>query len=494
MGHVDHGKTRLLDAIRQTNVIATEAGGVTQHIGAYQVQVKGRKITFLDTPGHEAFTAMRARGAQVTDIAILVVAADDGVMPQTVEAIDHARDAGVPIVVAVNKIDKPDAEPERVKHQLADQGLLIEEWGGDVICVPISAKRGDGIDDLVENILIVAEMAELKASYQGLARGVVVEAGLDKAKGPVATILVREGVLRAGDIVVAGDTWGRIKAMFNDRGKRVRKAEPAAPVEILGLDGVAQAGDVLIVLRDQREARSMAQRRREERERAHLGRGSPRLGTVLSQVKESEASELSVVLKVDVQGSIEPVRASLERLEVERIKVKVIHSGTGSITEGDVLLALASGGIIVGFNTRPELGAQRLAELNGVSIRCYEVIYELVDDVEKALQGMLEPEHVEVIRGHVEVRAVFSVGKLGKQGKIAGGYVLDGKARRGDMVRILRGGNVIHQAGVSSLKRFKDDVREVSAGFECGVGVEGFGDFQIGDIIELYGMEEEGGG
>jgi translation initiation factor IF-2 len=490
MGHVDHGKTRLLDAIRQTNVIATEAGGVTQHIGAYQVEVKGHKITFLDTPGHEAFTAMRARGAQITDIAVLVVAADDGVMPQTIEAIDHARAANVPIVVAINKIDKPNIDVERVKQQLAEQGLLIEEWGGDVISVPISAKRGDGINELLESILIVAEMAEIKVNYHGLARGVVVEAGLDRARGPMATVLVQEGILKAGDIVVVGNTWGRIKAMFNDKGVRVRKAEPATPAEILGLDGVPQAGDALIALHDRRESKLMMQRQREEKEREQLGGRTSHLGAVLSRVEEGVSRELNIVLKVDVQGSIEPIRTSLERLESEQIRARVIHSGTGSITEGDVLLATASEGIIVGFNTRPETGAQRLAELNGVDIRCYEVIYELVDDIGKALQGMLEPEHVEVVGGHVEVRAVFSI----RKGlKIAGGYALDGEVRRGDMARVLRDGKLIHQAGVSSLKRFKDDVKEVSAGFECGIGIEGFNDFQVGDIIELYSMKREGG-
>lgn len=489
MGHVDHGKTSLLDAIRQTNVIATEVGGITQHIGAYQVEVNGRKITFLDTPGHEAFTAMRARGAQVTDIAVLVVAADDGVMPQTVEAINHARAAGVPIVVAINKIDKPNANPELVKKQLAEQGLLIEEWGGDVVCVPISAKRKQGISDLLENILLVADMLELRANPQLPAEGVVIEAGLDKTKGPLATVLVQSGTFAVGDIVVVGDTWGKIKAMFNDKGKRVKKADPATPVKILGLNSVPQAGDTFLVVSSEREARTLAHNRQQEKQRALLKTArAPSLDDLFAQIQEGKVKELNVVLKTDVQGSIEPIKNSLERLSTDQVKVKVIHSDSGSITESDVLLALASKGIIIGFGTRVEPGAKRLAEMEGVDIRNYQVIYNLVEDVEKALKGMLEPVYMEVMQGQAEVRAVFPVGK---KGKVAGVYVSEGKVSRNDLARILRNGEIIHQSSISSLRRFKEDVKEVPAGFECGVGIEGFIDFQVGDIIQAYRKERQ---
>jgi len=488
MGHVDHGKTRLLDAIRRTNVMATEAGGITQHIGAYQAEIHDRKVTFLDTPGHQAFTAMRARGAQVTDIAILVVAADDGVMPQTVEAINHARAAGVPIVVAINKIDKPNANPERVKHQLTENGLLIEEWGGDVVCVLISAKKGDGISDLLENLLIVAEMLELKANPNRRALGVVIEAKLDNTKGPLATILIQAGTLKVGDKVVVGDTWGKIKAMFNDKGKQVRKAEPAMPVEVMGLNSVPQAGDNLVAVADERAARAIIQKRQNEKERrAPQPTKALALEDLFAQIKAGEVQELDLVLKTDVQGSIEPIKNSLERLEVGGVKVKIIHSGTGSITETDVMLAIASKGIVIGFNTRPEPGARRVAESEGVDIRCYEVIYNLVEDIEKALAGMLEPTYVDIVEGHAEVRAIFSVGK---RGKVAGAYVSDGKVSRGALARIVRDGQSMYESNVSSLKHFKDDVREMSAGFECGIGVEGFIDFQIGDIIELYRKEQ----
>ena len=459
-----------------------------KNIGAYDVKVTDGAITFLDTPGHEAFTAMRARGTQVTDVVVLVVAADEAVMPQTVEAIDHARAADVPIVVAINKIDKPNANPERVKHQLTENGLLIEEWGGDVVCVLNSAKKGDGISDLLENLLIVAEMLELKANPNRRALGVVIEAKLDNTKGPLATILIQAGTLKVGDKVVVGDTWGKIKAMFNDKGKQVRKAEPAMPVEVMGLNSVPQAGDNLVAVADERAARAIIQKRQNEKERrAPQPTKALALEDLFAQIKAGEVQELDLVLKTDVQGSIEPIKNSLERLEVGGVKVKLIHSGTGSITETDVMLAIASKGIVIGFNTRPEPGARRVAESEGVDIRCYEVIYNLVEDIEKALAGMLEPTYVDIVEGHAEVRAIFSVGK---RGKVAGAYVSDGKVSRGALARIVRDGQSMYESNVSSLKHFKDDVREMSAGFECGIGVEGFIDFQIGDIIELYRKEQ----
>ena len=485
MGHIDHGKTSLLDVIRQTNVTATEAGSITQHIGAYQVEVDGRKITFLDTPGHEAFTAMRARGTKVTDIAVLVVAVDDGIMPQTQEAIAHARAAGVPIVVALNKVDKPNINLGLVKQQLSEQGLVIEEWGGDTVCVPVSAKMKQGIPELLENILIVAEMLELKASSNSPASGAVIEAGLDRTKGPMATVLVQNGTLKPGDPVVVGDTWGKIKAMFNDAGKRIKKAEPATPVKILGLSDVPQAGDAFRVVTNEREARALVQQRQLEKQQ-RLIRPTKALSLDDLFAQEGQTKELNLVLKADVQGSIEPIMNSLERLETEEIKVKVIHSGTGGITEGDVLLALASKGIVIGFNTAPTLGAQRLAELEGVDIRCYNIIYEIIEDMERALKGMKEPSYVEVVEGHAEVRAFFSSGKYGK---VAGIYVSDGKLSRDAPVKVIRQNQVVHQGTLSSLKRFKGDVKEVNAGFECGVGMEDFNQFEIGDIIEAYRKE-----
>ena len=487
MGHIDHGKTKLLDAIRQTNVIDTEAGGITQHIGAYQAEVDGRKITFLDTPGHEAFTAMRARGAKATDIAVLVVAADDGVMPQTREAIAHARAAGVAIVVALNKIDKPDINLERVKQQLGEEGLVIEEWGGDIICVPVSAKMKQGVAELLENILVVAEILELKANPNCLASGVVIEAGLDKTRGALATLLVQNGSLKPGDPVVVGDTWGKVKAMFNDVGKRVKKAEPATPVKVLGLNSVPQAGDMFAVANSEREARTFAQKRQEEKQLKSLRpTATLSLDSLVTGGEEGETKEFNLVLKTGVQGSIEPVKDSIEQLQTEEVKVNVIHSGSGGITEGDVLLALASKGIVIGFDTAPTLGAQRLAELEGVDIRCYEVIYELLEEIERAIKGMKEPSYVEVVEGHAEVRMIFSASKFGKA---AGVYVTDGKLRRDGLVRITRQGEVVHQGTLTSLRRFKDDAKEVAAGFECGVGVMGFKQFEEGDIIEAYRME-----
>jgi translation initiation factor IF-2 len=487
MGHVNHGKTRLLDAIRQTNVMDSEAGGITQHIGAYQVEVNGQKITFLDTPGHEAFTAMRARGAQVTDITVLVVAADDGVMPQTLEAIDHARAAGVPIVVAINKIDKPEANSELVKRQLADVGLVIEEWGGDVVCVPISAKTKTGISDLLANLLVVAEMEELKADPSQLAVGVVIEAGLDKSKGPMATVLIQNGTLKIGDTVVVGDTWGRVKAMFNDTGKRVRKAEPATPVELLGLNSVPQVGDNLTAVAGEHQARALIQKRQQEtQQQASLLPKTVRLDKLFDQITAGQVKELNVILKVDVQGSIEPIRISLERLSTEQVKVRLIHSGSGNITESDVMLAIASKGLIIGFGTRIEAGARRLADVEGVDIRTYDVIYTLADDVDKALKGMLEPTYVEVIEGRAEIKAVFS---SGKKGKIAGVSVIEGKVSRGALVRVRRGKEIVGESEISSLRRFKEDVNEVASGYECGIGAKDFDDFQVGDILEIFRRE-----
>lgn len=488
MGHVDHGKTKLLDAIRQTNVTASEVGGITQHIGAYQVEVDGGRVTFIDTPGHEAFTAMRARGAQATDIAVLVVAADDGVMPQTIEAIDHARAAKVPIVVAINKIDKPDANPERVKQQLAEQGLLLEEWGGDVICVPVSAKTKQGIPELLANILLVAEMAELKANPQRPAQGVVIEAKLDKTRGPLATVLVQTGTIKVVDYVVVGEVWGRVKALFNDKGKRVKQAGPATPVEVLGLNSAPQAGDAFAVVSNEKQARALAQERREHRERQALAPGRLlSLASLSSQVSQGRIKELNIILKTDVQGSIEPIRSSLERLEADGAKVRVIRSGTGSITESDVLLAVASKGLIVGFNTTAEPGARRLAETEGVDIRHYQVIYELVDDVERALKGMVEPSYVDIIEGRAEVKAIFPTGK---KGRVAGGFILEGKVTLGARARILRNGQPVYDSRVYSLRRYKDNVTEVPAGTEAGVGIEGYNDFEAGDIIEVYRREK----
>jgi len=484
MGHVNHGKTRLLDAVRQTDVMATEAGGITQHIGACQVEINGQKITFLDTPGHEAFTAMRAHGAQVTDITVLVVAADDGVMPQTLEAIDHARAAGVPVVVAINKIDKPEANPELVKQQLADAGLLIEEWGGDTVCVPISAKEKKGISELLENVLVVAEVEDLRANPARPAMGTVIEAELDKARGPLATVLVHNGSLKVGDVVVVGTTWGRVRAMFNDRGKRVKKAEPSTPVAVLGLSSVPQVGDTLMAVANETQARSIIQERERE---MRQGAKPVSLTTLSDQISAGEVKELNVVLKADVQGSIEPIRASLERLGADEARVRVVHSGSGNISESDVMLAIASKGLVIGFNTSAELGARRLAEVEGVSIRYYDVIYDLVADVEKALKGILEPSLVEVIDGRAEVRAVFS---KGKGGKAAGVYVTEGKLGRGAFARVWRGEQMLCESPVSSLKRFKDDVKEVATGFECGVGIKDFNEFQVGDIVEVFHTEE----
>ena len=486
MGHVNHGKTRLLDAIRQTNVMATEAGGITQHIGAYQVTADEQKITFLDTPGHEAFTAMRAHGAQITDITILVVAADDGVMPQTQEAIDHARAAGVPIVVAINKIDKPEANPELVKQQLADAGLLIEEWGGDTVCVPISAKEKIGITELLENLLVVAEVEELKANPSGPATGVVIEAEMDRSRGPLATVLVNNGTLKLGDTIVVGTTWGRVRAMFNDIGKQMKKAGPATPVGLLGLSSVPQVGDTLTAVSNEHQAQALIEKHKAEiKEKA-----SPKavsLTNLYDQITTGQVKGLNVILKTDVQGSLEPIRSSLERLGTEEVQVRIIHSGTGNITESDVMLATASKGLVIGFGVSTEEGARRLANTEGIDIRHYNIIYNLIDDVDKALKGLLEPSYVEVIEGQAEVRAIFPAGK---GTKVAGVYVTEGKVSRNASVRVRRGEEIVHESTVSSLKRFKDDVREVAADYECGIGIKDFSEFQVGDILEFFRMEK----
>jgi len=488
MGHVDHGKTRLLDAIRQTNVMATEAGAITQHIGAYQVTVNGQKITFLDTPGHEAFTAMRAHGAHITDIIILVVAADDGVMPQTLEAINHARAAEVPIVVAINKIDKANANQERVKQQLADAGLLIEEWGGDIVCLSISAKEKLGISELLENLLLVAEMEELKASPSGLATGVVVEAEMDKSRGPMATVLVNTGTLKLGDTVVVGSTWGRVRAMFNDMGKQVKKVGPATPVALLGLSNVPQFGDLLTAVTNEQQAQTLLEKNKlETKQKASQAGKLVSLNNLFDQISAGQVKGLNVILKTDVQGSIEPIRSSLEHLATEEVQVRIIHSGTGGITESDIMLAVASKGLAIGFGVSTDEGARRLANAEGIDIRNYNVIYELIDDVDKALKGLLEPTYVEVIEGRAEVRAIFSAGK-GTQ--VAGLYVTEGKITRNVSIRIRRGEEVVLESTIGSLRRFKDDVREVTAGYECGIGIKDFSDFQVGDILEFFSVQK----
>ena len=481
LGHVDHGKTTLLDAIRETNVVASEAGGITQHMGAYQVDYQGNLITFLDTPGHEAFTAMRARGAQVTDIAVLVVAADDGIMPQTLEAIDHARAAGVPIVVAINKIDRPDADLERVKRQLAENNLLIEEWGGDVVAVSLSALQQTGMSDLLDNLLVVAEVGELKANPHREARGVVVEARIDKSRGTVATILVQTGTLRVGDNTVIGAVRGRVKAIFTDRGKSVKEAGPSLPVEILGISGLPEAGDIFEVTPDEKTARRLVEERLREKD---IQRGAgPTLEDVHSRIESGEVKALNLVIKTDVQGTIDAVRTSLEGLNSDRTRVTVIHASSGSITESDVLLAVASQAIIIGFNSQPEPGARALANQEGVEIRFYDIIYNVIDDIEKALEGLLEPAYEDVVDGRATVRAVFNVGR---RGRVAGIYVNDGRITRDSTIHILRGGQRIFSGAVSSLKHFKDDTREVATGFEGGIMLDGFADFREDDIIEAH--------
>ena len=490
LGHVDHGKTSLLDVIRHTNVVASEAGGITQHIGAYQVEHRGKKITFLDTPGHEAFTAMRARGAQGADIAVLVVAADDGVMPQTLEAIDHARAAQVPIIVAINKMDKPNANPERVKKQLSEAGLDPEEWGGNVICVPVSAKEKTGIEELLDSILLVADLAEIKANPNRPAVGTVIEAKLDKSRGPTATLLVQNGTLREGDSLVIDDIYGRVRAMFNEKGEKLKEAPPSTPVVVLGLSGVPRAGDIFEVVKDEKTARAIAAQRAEEKERetARPGRALS-LEEIYARMEAGQVKELRLILKTDVQGAIEPVVSSLEKLSHDELKVKFIHVGTGNISESDIMLAVASKAIVIGFNVEVDPAARIMAEAEGVDVRLYNVIYKLIEDVDKALKGLLEPTYEELVTGRAEVRAVFTIPRVGN---VAGVYVTEGLLSRNSLARVKRDGQVIYEGRVASLKRFAEDVKEVRAGYECGVGLEGFGDFKEGDIIELYREERVG--
>ena len=489
MGHVDHGKTSLLDKIRHANVTATEAGGITQHIGAYRVSVKGRDITFLDTPGHEAFTAMRLRGAMVTDIAILVVAADDGIMPQTIEAINHAKAAGVSIIVAINKMDKEGANPDRIMQQLTEHDLVVEAWGGDVVCVPVSAKTGEGIDELLENVLLVADVLELKANPNRLAKGSVIEARLDRGRGPVATVLVQNGTLHSGDIIIAGTSVGRVRTMTDDKGRAVSSAGPAVPVEITGLDEVPSAGDVFNAVADEKLARELVeQRKHEAKEEIFSHYQKVTLDNLFSQISEGEMKELPIVVKADVQGSVEAVKQSLEKISNDEVRVKVIHGGVGAISESDVMLASASNAIIVGFNVRPDPVAKANAERDGVDMRLYRVIYDAIEEIQTAMKGMLAPKFREVDTARVEVRQVY---KITGVGAVAGCYVLEGKISRNDQVRIVRDGIIIADDKMSSLKRFKDNVRDVAAGFECGITLEKFNDFKEGDIFEGYIMSEE---
>lgn len=488
MGHVDHGKTSLLDVIRKTSVTATEAGGITQHIGAYQVEIDGKKITFLDTPGHEAFTSMRARGAQVTDISILVVAADDGVMPQTIEAINHSKAAGVPIIVAINKIDKPGANPDRVRQELMEHGLVCEEWGGDVIMVPVSAKKGEGIDTLLEMILLVAEMGELKANPRRQARGTVIEAKLDKSRGPVATLLVQKGTLKIGETVVAGSVFGKIRAMVDDKHRTVKSAGPSMPVEVLGFSEVPEAGEIFMAIKDEKDARYAAQiqaiKKREEEMRKN---SKVSLDDLFKKIAEGDMKDLNIVIKADVQGSAEAVKQSLEKLSTSEVKVNVIHVGVGGISESDVMLADASNAIIIGFNVRPVAQASKTVEATGVDMRLYRVIYDAIEDVKKAMAGLLEPEYKEKVLGQAEVRDTFKVPKVGV---IAGAYVTEGKVTRQAQVRIVRDGIVVWEGQIASLRRFKDDVKEVVQGYECGIGIENYNDIKVGDILEAFIMEE----
>ncbi|MDD7035456.1 MAG: translation initiation factor IF-2 [Firmicutes bacterium] len=488
MGHVDHGKTSLLDAIRNTNVTAGESGGITQHIGASEVEINGQKIVFLDTPGHEAFTAMRARGAKTTDIAVLVVAADDSVKPQTVESISHAKAAGVPIIVAINKMDKPGANPDIVKKDLAEHGVLVEDWGGDVICVPVSAKTGDGIRNLLEMILLQAEVLELKANPNRLAMGTVLEARLDKAKGPVASILITNGTLKSDMSIVAGTCAGKIRLMSNQKGEKLKKAGPATAVEILGLSDVPQAGDVFNAVKKSSQAKEIAYNRQQKLRQEIMARNSSTtLEELFNQIQEGEVKELNLIVKADVQGSVGAIVTSLEKLNNDEVKVNIVHTGVGAINESDVMLAGTSGSIIIGFNVRPSITVSSMAERDGIQIRTYNVIYNIIDDIEAAMKGMLDPEYREVVLGTVEIRTTFKVPGVGVVG---GAYVTDGKVVRNESVRLVRDGIVIHEGKISSLKRFKDDAREVAQGYECGIGIENYNDIKEGDIIECFTMEE----
>jgi translation initiation factor IF-2 len=488
MGHVDHGKTSLLDCIRKSKVTETEAGGITQHIGAYTVNINGEKITFLDTPGHEAFTAMRSRGAQITDIVILVVAADDGIMPQTEEAINHCKAAKVPMIVAINKMDRPGANVDKVKQELTEHGLVSEDWGGDTICVPVSAHTKEGIDTLLEMVLITAEMLELKANAGRSAKGTVIEAKLDKGRGPLATLLVQNGTLNTGDSIIVGSTYGRIRAMFDDKGNKINTAGPSIPVEILGLSEVPAAGDRFNVVKDEKTARNMAEARKSKLREEHF-ESSNRVSmeNLYSQIQEGSVKELGVIVKADVAGSVEAVRQSLEKLSTENVKVRVIHSGVGAITETDVVLAAASNAIIIGFNVRPDNNAVTIGEKEKVEIKTYRIIYDALDDIKAAMVGMLDPVYKEVVLGRVEIRQIYKVSNVGT---IAGSYVLNGKITRSSSIRVLRNGIVITESTLASLKRFKDDAKEVAAGYECGLSVEKFNDIKEGDILEAFIMEE----
>ena len=487
MGHVDHGKTTLLDAIRSTSVVAGEAGGITQHIGAYQVEAGGKKITFLDTPGHEAFTAMRARGARVTDITVLVVAADDGVMPQTVEAINHAKAANVPIIVAVNKVDKPEANPERVKQELTEHGLVPEEWGGDTIFVNVSAKQKQGLDELLEMILLVAEMRELKANPNKRARGTVIEAELDRGKGAVARVLIQNGTLKVGDAFVAGTVFGRVRSMINDRGKRIKEATPSTPVEITGMTDVPRAGDPFMVFEDERKARQIAETRANRLRQATLAAASKvTLEDLYRHMKESDEKELNIVLKADVQGSVEALRNALEKIDVEGARVRIIHAAVGAISESDINLASASNAIVIGFNVRPEPAAKAIAEQEKVDIRLHTVIYHAIEEIEAAMKGLLDPVYKETFLGRAEVKSTFRISKVGT---VAGCLVTEGKVTRNAQVRLVRDGAVIYEGRIESLKRFKDDAKEVAQGLECGISIEKFNDIKEGDVIEAFIME-----
>ena len=485
MGHVDHGKTSLLDAIRKTHVTEGEAGGITQHIGAYTVECNGRMITFIDTPGHEAFTSMRARGAQVTDVVILVVAADDGIMPQTVEAINHSKAAGVPIIVAVNKIDKPESNPERVKQQLTEHGLVCEDWGGDTICVPVSAKKQQNLDELLEMVLLQADVLDLKANPNKAAKGTIIEAQLDKGRGPVATVLVQNGTLKIGDPIVAGIAYGRVRAMMNDKGENVKTAGPSCPVEVLGFNEVPSAGDIMNVAEVSKKVAEERRNRIKAEQLKNLSKVS--LEDLFSHIAEGEVKTLNIVVKADVHGSVEAVKQALEKLSNEEVRVKCIHGGVGAITESDVMFASASNAIVIGFNVRPDSGARNLAEQEKVDVRTYRIIYQAIEDVENAMKGMFKPVFKEVHLGTISVRNTFKVSSVGT---IAGAYVQDGKVQRNAQVRVVRDGVVIHEGQIASLRRFKDDVREVAAGYECGIGIENFNDIHEGDVIEAYTMEE----
>ena len=487
MGHVDHGKTSLLDAIRHAKVTASEAGGITQHIGAYTVTLNGEKITFLDTPGHEAFTAMRARGAQVTDIVILVVAADDGIMPQTKEAINHCKAAGVPMIVAINKIDRPGANIDRVKQELTEHGLVSEDWGGDTICVPVSAKTGENLESLLEMVILTAEMQELQADPNRKGKGTVIEAKLDKGRGAVASLLIQNGTLNVGDSILVGSTYGRIRAMFDDRGKKIKSAGPSIPVEVLGLSEVPAAGDRFVVVKDEKTARNMAEARKEKiRTASHQSSNRVSLEDLYSQIQEGKVKELSIVVKADVQGSVEAIKQSLEKLSTDDVKVRVIHGAVGAITETDVTLGAASNAIVIGFNVRPDNNAIAQADRDGVEIKTYRIIYDAIEDVKSAMIGMLDPEYKEVVNGKAEVRMTY---KISNVGTIAGCYVTDGKIVRNSEIRVIRDGIVIFESKLASLKRFKDDAKEVARGYECGLSVEKFNDLKEGDVIESYSME-----